>query len=216
MRLAWVILLFFLIAKASAWAATDEKSEKKDSTWTQATNIQQLNPPSTPDSATKVDTTYYIPTVASSDAAQVSNPINYEEHLSQRPTIALFKSMLVPGWGQVGNKKYIKAGAVIGLQAWLFSNALHFGRLAQDEWNRFEVEVDPLTRDMYYRQYQDQRSQRNKYRWFAGIVIFASMFDAYVDAHLSGAPDQVKAAQLGFDVGPDVKGGFSASFSVSF
>ncbi|MCH9030779.1 MAG: hypothetical protein IIB00_00765, partial [candidate division Zixibacteria bacterium] len=35
----------------------------------------------------------------------------------QNPTAALFKSMAVPGWGQVGNKQFIKAGFVIGLES---------------------------------------------------------------------------------------------------
>ena len=219
MRLVLVILSFSLIANLSVWADGDEKNEEtgtQDTTWTQVKNITQLNSLSPKDSTAKVDTVYYTPTQITSDAALVSNPINLEEHLTQQPTIGLFKSMFVPGWGQVGNKRYLKAGIIIGLEGWLFSNAMHYRRLARDEKSRFESETDPLTRDIYYEQYLDRRAQRNKYSWFLGLAIFVSMFDAYVDAHLSGAPDQGQGAQLGFDAGPDVKGGFFASLSVRF
>ena len=211
MRVIWIIACLLLIVSASVMA---DSTDTNDSAWTQVKNVRVLNPQSLDD--TPVDTSYYVPREAVSNAGQVSNPINFEEHLTQQPTAALFKSMLVPGWGQLGNRKYIKAGVVIGLEAWLISNAIHFGRLASEERSCFEAETDPLLKDIYYVKYQDQKDVRNKYRWFAGIVIFASMFDAYVDAHLSGAPDQLKGRDLDFDIEPDLKGGFSASLSLSF
>lgn len=218
MRQALVILAFVLISNPSVRADEERaaENEKEDTTWTQVKNVQPLKPPSPEENPTVVDTIYYIPTQVSSAAALVSNPINFEEHLTQQPTIALFKSMFVPGWGQAGNRRYLKAGVIIGLEAWLFSNALHYGRLAQDERDRFEAEPEAQTRDIYYGRYLKQRSQRNKYRWFLGLTVFVSMFDAYVDAHLSGAPDQVDVSKLGFEAGPDLAGGFSASLSISF
>ena len=213
MRVIFIIACLLLIVSSSARA---DSTDTNDSACTQVKNVRVLNPQPIDDTQINVDTTYYVPREEVSAAGQVCNPINFEEHLTQQPTVALFKSMLVPGWGQLGNRKYIKAGLVIGLEAWLISNAIYFGRLASEERSSFEEATDPLIRDVYYARYQDQKDVRNKYRWFAGIAIFASMFDAYVDAHLSGAPDQLKERNLDFDIEPDLKGGFSASLSMSF
>jgi len=91
----------------------------------------------------------------------------------QNPTAALFKSMAVPGWGQVGNKKYIKAGFVIGLESWFFfQNA---------------AELDP-NRTFLFNRFQATKNDRNLFAWLTGTAIFVSMFDAFVDAHLSGFP----------------------------
>ena len=213
MRCVFLIFCILLIAGLSVQADTGGEG---DSTQTQVVDVSKLYPVSNNDSTASVDTIYYVPREAVSTAAVVSNPTDFEEHLSQGPTIALFKSMVVPGWGQLGNRKYLKAAVIIGLETWLISNAVKFGRLASEEYDRFEAEDNPVLADSFYDDYQEQRTQRNKYRWFAGLVIFASMFDAYVDAHLSGAPDQVEIPKVGFDIGPDLQGGFSASLSVSF
>ena len=72
------------------------------------------------------DTVIYKPTGFVSSALAVSDSIDYEKRLVQNPTKALFKSMLVPGLGQFGNRKYFKAAVVVGLQAWLISSAAAF------------------------------------------------------------------------------------------
>lgn len=165
-----------------------------------------------------LDTIYYIPLGVTSKASLITNPIDFEDHLSQRPTTALFKSMLIPGWGQIGNRSYFKAAIVIGLEGWLISNAVHYRRTASDKFNQFLATDDSLTsqRDALYYEFEDQRSLRNKYYWFAGLTVFISMFDAYVDAHLSGAPDRVKFSRVGFEMRPDLSGGFQASLSLAF
>jgi hypothetical protein len=207
-RLGIIISVVFLLC---GLVSAEEK--KVDSTWTKPTNIVPLKPAA---DTTKVDTIYYTPGAVRREAERVTNPINFEEHLTQQPTIALFKSMLVPGWGQLGNRKYLKAAIVIGLEGWLISEAYNNGRDASDAWDRFAAESDPYIRDALHADYQDKRAQRNKYTWFAGIVVFASMFDAYVDAHLSGAPEQVKVSKVDFDITPEFDGGVSASLSLRF
>ena len=190
-RLGIIISVVFLLC---GLVSAEEK--KVDSTWTKPTNIVPLKPAA---DTTKVDTIYYTPGAVRREAEQVTNPINFEEHLTQQPTIALFKSMLVPGWGQLGNRKYLKAALVIGLEGWLISEAYNNGRDASDAWDRFAAESDSYLRDALHADYQD-----------------ASMFDAYVDAHLSGAPEQVKVSKVDFDITPEFDGGVSASLSLRF
>lgn len=166
--------------------------------------------------AVKKDTIQFSPPYIEGGKVEVTDTINYEKHLSQNPTVALFKSMFVPGLGQIGNHRYFKAGLFIVLETWFVAEAIHFGTQASDYKSKFENETDVYLRDQYYQTYQDRRGSRNKYTWFAGITIFVSMFDAYVDAQLSGAPDRPHENKFDIDVRPDDRGGANLSLSLRF
>ena len=124
----------------------------------------------------------------------------------QNPSAALFKSMVVPGWGQVGNKKYIKAGFVIGLESLLFLKWLRFRRKTADARADFEDAPDTEPNKTFlFNKFQATRNDPNLFAWLTGTVIFISMFDAFVDAHLSGFPKA--KAEENVEVGDD--GGLS-------
>lgn len=164
----------------------------------------------------QIDTLLFQPLSDSSLAAQVANPINFEKHLTQHPTLALFKSMFVPGLGQLGNRRYVKAIVIAGLETWLIGSAVHYGRQAsdfRDQWNEAD---DVASRNILYGLYEDRRDERNKFTWFAGITIFLSMFDAYVDAHLSGSPGRERNSRIAWDVVPQEEGGVRALLSCRF
>ena len=97
------------------------------------------------------------------------------------PTVTLFKSMLVPGWGQITNKAYFKAGLAIGLETWFLTNAIINNTKMNDALDAYHAEPGNL--DHYY-DYQYYHGLRSDYLWGLGITVFISMFDAYVDAHL--------------------------------
>jgi len=168
------------------------------------------------DIKSQVDTLLFQPLPDSSPAAQVTNPINFEKQLAQNPTVALFKSMFVPGLGQVGNRRYIKAIVIAGLETWFIGSAIHYGRQAsgfRDQWNEA---TDVTSRNVYYGLYEDRRDERNKFSWFAGITIFVSMFDAYVDAHLSGSPSRERNSRIDWEIIPQEDGGVRALLSCRF
>ena len=97
------------------------------------------------------------------------------------PTVTLFKSMLVPGWGQITNKAYVKEALAIGLETWFLSNAIvNWGHM-NDALDAYHADPTNLT---HYYDYQYYHGMRSDYLWGLGITIFVSMFDAYVDAHL--------------------------------
>lgn len=164
----------------------------------------------------KADTTLFVPPPEKTLAGQVTNPVDLEQHLHQPPTLALFKSMFVPGLGQLGNRKYVKAVVIAGLESWLISRAVYWGKKASDARDDFDAAVDVSERNRLYNIYDEKRKNRNKYTWFAGITIFVSMFDAYVDAHLSGSPADERNEKFTFDVVPDEYGGVSASLAFNF
>ena len=163
-----------------------------------------------------VDTIIYVPTYETHPAARVTNFVNLEEHLNQNPTIALFKSMLVPGWGQFGNKKYVKGAVVVGLQTWFISSAVKYGKQASDAKALFDQANTDSQRLARFYDWDKKRKDRNKYIWFSGIVVFLSMFDAYVDAHLSGSPTDDRNDKFGFEIAPKTNGGVAASVSYNF
>jgi len=146
----------------------------------------------------------------------VTNPVDLERHLTQRPTVALFKSMLVPGLGQFGNHRYVKAALFAGLEGWLTWKMLHFNHLASDARKAYLAETDYNRRLALYYDYDSRRRSRNKYAWFTGLTIFVSMFDAYVDAHLSGSPADKRNEKIRFGLLPDDQGGAQALVSCSF
>jgi hypothetical protein len=164
----------------------------------------------------KVDTLLFQPLADSSLAVQVTNPVNYEKHLTQNPTVALFKSMFVPGLGQLGNRRYIKAFVIAGLETWFIGSAIHYGRQASDFRRQWDEADDVVSRNILYGLYEDSRDERHKFTWFAGIVIFVSMFDAYVDAHLSGSPAREKDGGIELEIVPQDNGGVSALLSCRF
>ncbi len=164
----------------------------------------------------RTDTILFIPRIDTSLTVPVVDSVNLERHLYQNPTVALFKSMFVPGLGQIGNRRYIKAVAVIGLQVWFIGNIIHHGRNANTYWKLYQGPLDTLGRNYFYGLYATERDQRNKYTWFAGIVTFVSMFDAYVDAQLSGSPTAKRNRKFTADVLPDFRGGARAQLALTF
>lgn len=123
------------------------------------------------------------------------------------PTGALWRSFAVPGWGQIYNGAYWKAGGIIAAQAGTLFMAvdnyltarryLREAREATDE----KIKREKLTR------HNDYIVETEFWGWlFVGILTF-SMMDAYVDAHLadwdvSDLPAD-KEAQSRVQVGPN-------------
>lgn len=166
--------------------------------------------------ASTVDTLLFVPDRTITRAADVVNPADLEKHLTQPPTLALFKSLLVPGLGQLGNHKYFKAVLFGGLESVFIGAAIHYDGQAHDARELYTSAVDKSTRRVWYNFYDNKRKNRNKYIWFAGLTAFVSMFDAYVDAHLSGSPADSRNDRFTLDVVPNNDGGMSAAIGFNF
>ncbi len=195
-----------LLTAASAFAQSAADSTHKDT-------LTVIAKPAEP---VRVDTVLFIPKESDAAAAEVANPVDLEKHLTQPPTRALFKSMLLPGWGQVGNRRYLKAAFFAGIEGWMFVKAIGFSRETRDARTRYDAATSYADRVVAYQTYDSKRKSRNKYVWFGGFTIFISMFDAYVDAHLSGSPADHRNDKLSFDVGPSSSGGAQALINYNF
>ena len=106
------------------------------------------------------------------------------------PSGALLRSLVVPGWGQLYNGKYLKALIYAGAQ-------LSFAYAAHVQNNRY-LHYKNLDNDDLAEFYKDDR---NRMLWWIFGVTLLSMGDAYVDAHL-----------WNFDVSDDLSASIAPQF----
>jgi len=98
------------------------------------------------------------------------------------PSWVLLRSFLVPAWGQVHNRAWIKALVVAGIEGAMIERLLyerrrvhHYRALAYER---------PLEADYYFAKERRHRLHRRDFIWWTSLFVFMSMWDAYVDAHL--------------------------------
>jgi hypothetical protein len=158
---------------------------------------------------------------ADSAAVEIKNPrILYAGQpldtavVTQDPTEALFKSLFVPGWGQLGNGKYIKAGVIIALESTLIGTVIHYAKKKSSAREAFERADDDFERARLFEDFDRARDQHSRFSWYLGTLIFLSMFDAYVDAHLAKFPKYSK--NLSLDVSPEKGCDLSVRLSYNF
>jgi len=120
------------------------------------------------------------------------------------PTVTLFKSVVFPGWGQYSNRKYVKAGLVFAVESYFIYKVIDNAQQASDWRRKWKDETDVNLRARYFREYTKYRDNRNSNLWITAAIVFISMFDAYVDAHLSSFPHQMdKPKKLSLEVTPE-------------
>ncbi len=99
------------------------------------------------------------------------------------------RSLLVPGWGQVHNRAWLKAVLVAGTEAWLGA------RIVQDEraLEQTLLDLEQARRDIDQRretelvnEYNALLDRRLGRQWMLGGVLAYALVDAYVDAHFRG------------------------------
>lgn len=104
----------------------------------------------------------------------------------RKPVATMFKSTLVPGWGQWSNGKHVKAGAFFLTEGYFFYRA---ARAAQKEWD-----LEDQGRDDEALSWNEERRD---YTWWLLFVVILSMGDAYVDAHLRGFDAEFEPTETG-------------------
>jgi len=92
-------------------------------------------------------------------------------------------SFIIPGGGQFYNESYYKAAVVFALEGYLISRTIYHHSKVNEYYDKAQESVgeDFLAyQDLYYRYY----NRRQNDFWWLGTVVFLSMVDAFVDAHL--------------------------------
>ena len=95
------------------------------------------------------------------------------------PMGAMLRSALLPGWGQLYNRSYIKSGVVVAVHGFLLYKVLDNNR----RWLDLRKVKDPGR--------YDAKDTRNRYIWYTGLAYLLNLVDAYVDAYLFGFDDVI-------------------------
>ncbi|NIR65937.1 MAG: hypothetical protein GWN61_17055 [candidate division Zixibacteria bacterium] len=122
--------------------------------------------------------------MASSVSLSAQDSLVIEKRKSHSPTGALLRSLVIPGWGQLYNDKYIKAGLIAGLESFLIYQTAYYWDKTSTYEDLYTSDTNSVTRLDKFLQYDRYRDLRNQHIWFLGITVVFSIFDAYVDAHL--------------------------------
>jgi hypothetical protein len=140
-----------------------------------------------------------------STVTKISEPDTLLKNKS--PMGALLRSVAFPGWGQFYNRKYLKGLVVFGAET-------TFITLAAIEWNRMNTHKKNFQNPDYpdpdryweFEQFEFYEDRRNLFLWITAGIVFLSMFDAYVDAHLYNF-DKEKVKDLSISLIPETDGG---------
>jgi hypothetical protein len=101
------------------------------------------------------------------------------------PTGALWRSFAVPGWGQIYNGQYWKAGGIIAAQAGTLYMAVDNYLTARRYLREArEATTEELKRDKLAK-HEDYIVETEFWGWLFVAALTYSMMDAYVDAHLA-------------------------------
>ena len=93
------------------------------------------------------------------------------------PLGAVVRSAILPGWGQIYNHQYLKAGVAFSLNAFLAYHIYWYEMKWRDTKNK------------------DFQGKRNLYTWYFAIGYLLTMVDAYVDAYLYEFNDAMEISQ---------------------
>jgi hypothetical protein len=134
---------------------------------------------------------------------------------SKSPMGALWRSVAFPGWGQLYNRKYIKAGLAFGAQVTFLTLLAIEWKKTDDQKKIFDsLPLSDPNKSYEYSLYTYYRDQRSLYLWSSLATIFISMFDAYVDAQLYDFDKEME--NIGLEIYPNKEKGLSLKFSFNF
>jgi len=164
MRQLFLILIFFGMA-----AGSTAQMIKPDTVL-----IDTLQTPA------KADTVIVKGTDSLPRALAADTSVSGKKIKLRSPTGALLRSLAIPGWGQLYNKKYFKAIIVAGGQGVLLGSAIAEWKRASDAKNDTSLSSFQRLED-----YRLHTNNRNMLLWLYAAATVVSILDAYVDAHLS-------------------------------
>jgi hypothetical protein len=124
-----------------------------------------------------------------------ADSIHHAYRPRKSPGLAMLCSAIVPGAGQFYNQSYWKVPVVLGLGLYFASTWLDQNRRTEIYREKYAAGLasnDPSS-DLYLRERDFYKEQRDTFAWYFVILYFVNIADAYVDASL-----------FDFDVGGDL------------
>ncbi|MDH4222300.1 MAG: DUF5683 domain-containing protein [candidate division Zixibacteria bacterium] len=134
---------------------------------------------------------------------------------TKSPMGALFRSIVLPGWGQLYNQKYFKSALVFGVETtFLALMIIEWDRMSDHKQLYDSLPLEHPDKFLEYEQYKFYEDRKNLFLWSVLATVFVSMFDAYVDAHLYDFDKEME--RIGFKVHPHPENELSFRFSINF
>lgn len=107
------------------------------------------------------------------------------ERKRRSPAGALWRSFAVPGWGQIYNGRYVKAGAIIAAEGATLYKAVDNYLISRKYLREAREATDLKIKHLKFARHDDYIVETEFWGWlFVGALTY-SMMDAYVDAHLA-------------------------------
>ncbi|MFZ1291699.1 MAG: DUF5683 domain-containing protein [Melioribacteraceae bacterium] len=120
------------------------------------------------------------------DSTQTNSENDTTFVMQKSPTGAMFRSAILPGWGQLYNESYWKIPIIWGVSAWFiyaWNRQNDNYKYYKDLYNISLSETSNGNSD--YKQLRDfYRDDRDLFAIYLGLTYFLNIIDAYVDAHL--------------------------------
>ena len=104
----------------------------------------------------------------------------------EQPRVVMLRSLLVPGWGQVHNRAWLKAIGVAGAETWIVSALLEDNHALNGilrEINVAAADSDEVRHNDAVNRYNARLDASIGRQWLLGGVLAYALVDAYVDAH---------------------------------
>ena len=150
---------------------------------------------------------------SSNIGAGVSSKSSARRTPVEPPYRIVLRSLVYPGWGQLCNRKHMKALTVFTSEITLLGMIYTESREASEAFDEHLITDDVAAAERLYAEYESHFERRNSLIWWtAGLILF-SLADAYVDAHLLtfqeefGEPDE---RAISLTTGGYPNGGFVA------
>jgi len=152
------------------------------------------------------------------DAVEIAYLSRHQDSESRSVRGAMYRGMLIPGWGQIYNRRYGKFGMLwmaIGASAASAASRQEMVDLLNDRLRTARREsgvgasaIGDLERDRTL-----YRKRRNQYYWGMGVFYMYAILDGMVDASLADfdAPER-----FAFTAGPGPMGSFACEWRLAF
>lgn len=116
----------------------------------------------------------------------------------KKPMQAMALSLAIPGGGQFYNESYYKAGLIFALEGVFAGRAIYHHNRMNHYYDKALASSEE-DYEFYRKKYYRYHNKRQNDFWWLGSIVFLSIVDAFVDAHLYNYNIERERVQLLFD-----------------
>jgi len=134
-----------------------------------------------------------------------------EETPPEKKFTSLHKSLLVPGWGQLAEKRYIEGVVFLSAEIFAFYQVFSFNHKGNGAYAQYKDAVSVADAVHYRQKTEDYDKKRNQYLLVAAGVWVINLIDIYFI--MKNKDNQGKNLRLKFESGKNKSLAFTVSYS---